>query len=189
VPLVPTPPATHASRSPGWTTQHGQSTMFVQHGRPPVYNAPLPGRPPLGVYEEVAPFFDMAIAVANFRYQDKCHSNSEVLRGSRCRVRPLPMLQTAQVLEFSRRLRDDDTADVHQSSFPAPGVEGFYFASACTCRGLSISPTSRGTQHVTSDGTPPFDLAPMSVHAATSKRDRWSEVQLQPGCRLSYRHF
>jgi hypothetical protein len=65
----------------------------------------------------------------------------EVLRSAAVEVKDqLPILETAQVLEFRGGI-PTMTADGHHILGPAPGVEGFYFASGCNVAGLSISPT------------------------------------------------
>jgi 4-methylaminobutanoate oxidase (formaldehyde-forming) len=80
------------------------------------------------------------------------------------------------------------TADGHHILGPAPGVEGFYFASGRNVAGLSISPTvgeALATWIV--DGKPPVDLSPMSCMRFQDKS--WSEAQLQRDAAWQYRHF
>jgi len=99
----------------------------------------------------------------------------------------LPILQTAQVREVRGGI-PTMTADGQHILGPAPGVEGFYFASGCNVAGLSISPTlgeALATWIV--DGKPPVDLSPMSCMRFKDKS--WSEAQLQREAAWQYRHF
>jgi glycine/D-amino acid oxidase-like deaminating enzyme len=112
----------------------------------------------------------------------------EVLRSAAVEVKDqLPILHTAQVREFRGGI-PTMTADGHHILGPAPGVEGFYFASGCNVAGLSISPTvgeALATWIV--DGNPPVDLSPMSC--MRFKDESWSEAELQREAAWQYRHF
>ena len=80
------------------------------------------------------------------------------------------------------------TADGHHILGPAPGAEGFYFASGCNVAGLSISPTvGEALAAWIVDGKPPMDLTPMSV--ARFKGETWNEEQLRQDAAWQYRHF
>ena len=80
------------------------------------------------------------------------------------------------------------TADGHHILGPAPGVEGFYFASGCNVAGLSISPTvGKALATWIVDGKPRVDLSPMSC--MRFKDSSWSEAQLQRDAAWQYRHF
>jgi glycine/D-amino acid oxidase-like deaminating enzyme len=140
-----------------------------------------------GVYEEAPRFFDMQSMGPNFDIKDM-PLDIEVLRSAAVEVKDqLPILQTAQVREFRGGI-PTMTADGHHILGPAPGVEGFYFASGCNVAGLSISPTvgeALATWIV--DGKPPVDLSPMSC--MRFKDESWSEAQLQREAAWQYRHF
>ena len=112
----------------------------------------------------------------------------EVLRLAAVEVKDqLPILQTAQVREFRGGI-PTMTADGHHILGPAPGVEGFYFASGCNVAGLSISPTVGETLATwIVDGKPPVDLSSMSC--MRFKDESWSEAQLQREATWQYRHF
>jgi glycine/D-amino acid oxidase-like deaminating enzyme len=112
----------------------------------------------------------------------------EVLHSAAAEVKDqLPILKTAQVREFRGGI-PTMTADGHHILGPAPGVEGFYFASGCNVAGLSISPAV-GEVLATwiFDGKPSVDLSPMSCMRFKDKS--WSEAQLQRDAAWQYRHF
>ena len=140
-----------------------------------------------GVYEEAPRFFDMKSLGADFDIKDM-PLDIEVLRSAAAEVKDqLPILQTAQAREFRGGI-PTMTADGHHILGPAPGVEGFYFASGCNVAGLSISPTvgeALATWIV--DGKPPVDLSPMSCVRFEGKS--WSEAQLERDSAWQYRHF
>jgi glycine/D-amino acid oxidase-like deaminating enzyme len=152
-----------------------------------VYVRPCQGGFLWGVYEEAPRFFDMQSLGVSFDIKDT-PLDIEVLRSAAAEVaEQLPILQTAQVREFGGGI-PTMTADGHHILGPAPGVEGFYFASGCNVAGLSISPTvgeALATWIV--DGQPPVDLSPMSVVRFTDQS--WSEAQLQRDAAWQYRHF
>jgi glycine/D-amino acid oxidase-like deaminating enzyme len=80
------------------------------------------------------------------------------------------------------------TADGHHILGPAPGVEGFYFASGCNVAGLSISPTiGEALAAWIVDGNPRWDLTPMSVERFKDKP--WDEDELRRHSAWQYRHF
>jgi len=140
-----------------------------------------------GVYEEEPRFFDMESLGVDFDIKDM-PLDIEVLRSAAAEVKDqLPILQTAQVRELRGGI-PTMTADGHHILGPAPGVEGFYFASGCNVAGLSISPTvgeALATWIV--EGKPPVDLSPMSCMRFKDKS--WSEAQLQRDAAWQYRHF
>jgi glycine/D-amino acid oxidase-like deaminating enzyme len=140
-----------------------------------------------GVYEEEPRFFDMESLGVDFDIKDM-PLDIEVLRSAAAEVKDqLPILQTAQVRELRGGI-PTMTADGHHILGPAPGVEGFYFASGCNVAGLSISPTvgeALATWIV--EGKPPVDLSPMSCMRFQDKS--WSEAQLQRDAAWQYRHF
>jgi glycine/D-amino acid oxidase-like deaminating enzyme len=152
-----------------------------------VYVRPCQGGLLWGVYEEAPRFFEMQSLGANF---DIKHMplDIEVLRSAAAEVKDqLPILQTAQVRELRGGI-PTMTADGHHILGPAPGVEGFYFASGCNVAGLSISPTvGEALAAWIVDGTPPVDLSPMSCMRFKDKA--WSEAQLQRDAAWQYRHF
>jgi glycine/D-amino acid oxidase-like deaminating enzyme len=152
-----------------------------------VYTRPCQGGFLWGVYEETPRFFDMQSLGASFDIKDM-PLDIEVLRSAAAEVKDqLPTLQTAQIREFRGGI-PTMTADGHHVLGPAPGAEGFFFASGCNVAGLSISPTiGEALAAWIVDGKPPVDLSPMSV---TRFRDQsWSESQLQSEAAWQYRHF
>jgi glycine/D-amino acid oxidase-like deaminating enzyme len=140
-----------------------------------------------GVYEETPRFFDMELLGADFDIKDM-PLDIEVLRSAAAEVKDqLPILQTARVRELRGGI-PTMTADGHHVLGPAPGVEGFYFASGCNVAGLSISPTvGEALAAWIVDGKPPVDLSPMSCLRFKDKP--WSEAQLQGDATWQYRHF
>ena len=152
-----------------------------------VYTRPCQGGLLWGVYEETPRFFDMKSLGASFDIKDM-PLDIEVLRSAAAEVKDqLPILQTAQVREFRGGI-PTMTADGHHILGPAPGAEGFYFASGCNVAGLSISPTiGEALAAWIVDGRPPVDLSPMSAMRFTDQP--WTEAQLQKDAAWQYRHF
>ena len=152
-----------------------------------VYMRPCEGGLLWGVYEEAPRFFEMQSLAVNFDIKDM-PLDIEVLRSAAAEVKDqLPILQTAQVRELRGGI-PTMTADGHHILGPAPGVEGFYFASGCNVAGLSISPTvGEALAAWIVDGKPPVDLSPMSCMRFKDKS--WSEAQLQRDAAWQYRHF
>src|SRR6516225_4230833 len=152
-----------------------------------VYMRPCQGGLLWGVYEEAPRFFDMQSLGPNFDLKDM-QLEIEVLRSAAAEVKDqLPILQTAEVREFRGGI-PTMTGDGHHILGPAPGVEGFYFASGCNVAGLSISPTvGEALAKWIVDGKPPVDLSPMSCMRFKDKS--WSEAQLQREAAWQYRHF
>jgi len=152
-----------------------------------VYVRPCLGGFLWGVYEEQPRFFDMRSLGADFDIKDM-PLNIEVLRSAAADVKDqLPILQMAQLREFRGGI-PTMTADGHHILGPAPGAEGFYFASGCNVAGLSISPTigeALATWIV--DGEPPMDLTPMSPTRFTG--EAWDEDNLRRDAAWQYRHF
>jgi len=152
-----------------------------------VYVRPCLGGFLWGVYEEKPRFFDMGEFARDFHVKDM-PLDIEVLRAAAVEVRhQVPILETAKVREFRGGI-PTMTADGHHVLGPAPGVEGFFFASGCNVAGLSISPTigdALATWIV--DGIPPWDLSPMSVERF--RNASWDEAQLQRDAAWQYRHF
>jgi 4-methylaminobutanoate oxidase (formaldehyde-forming) len=140
-----------------------------------------------GVYEETPCFFDMQSFGATFDIMDM-PLDIQVLRSAATEVREqLPVLQTAKVREFRGGI-PTMTADGYHILGPAPGAEGFYFASGCNVAGLSISPVVGETLAAwIVDGKPPVDLAPMS--AMRFKGETWDEHELRRDAAWHYRHF
>ena len=96
-------------------------------------------------------------------------------------------LVTARVREFRGGI-PTMTADGHHILGPAPGVEGFHFASGCNVAGLSISPAvGEALAAWIVDGKPPVDLTPMS--AMRFKGKTWNEHELWRDAAWQYRHF
>ena len=152
-----------------------------------VYMRPCQGGLLWGVYEEAPRFFEMQSLGVNFDIKDM-PLDIEVLRSAAAEVKDqLPILQTAQVRELRGGI-PTMTADGHHILGPAPGVEGFYFASGCNVAGLSISPTvGEALAAWIVEGKPPIDLSPMSCMRFKGKS--WSEAQLQRDAAWQYRHF
>jgi glycine/D-amino acid oxidase-like deaminating enzyme len=140
-----------------------------------------------GVYEESPRFFDMQSLGGAFDIRD-VPLDIEVLRSAAAEVREqLPILQIAKVREFRGGI-PTMTADGHHILGPAPGVEGFYFASGCNVAGLSISPAvGEALAAWIIDGKPPVDLTPMSV--TRFKNETWNEEKLRRDAAWQYRHF
>ena len=140
-----------------------------------------------GVYEESPRFFDMQSLGDGFDIRD-VPLDIEVLRSAAAEVREqLPILQTAKVREFRVGI-PTMTADGHHILGPAPGVEGFYFASGCNVAGLSISPAvGEALAAWIIDGKPLVDLTPMSV--TRFKNETWNEEKLRREAAWQYRHF
>lgn len=152
-----------------------------------VYARPCLGGLLWGVYEETPRFFDMDKLLRDFQIKDM-PLDIEVLRSAATEVRDqLPILGTAKVREFRGGI-PTMTADGHHILGPAPGIDGFFFASGCNVAGLSISPTvGEALAAWIVDGKPQWDLSPMSIERF---RDRiWDEVQLQREAAWQYRHF
>jgi glycine/D-amino acid oxidase-like deaminating enzyme len=152
-----------------------------------VYVRPCLGSFLWGVYEETPRFFDMAKLARDFHIKDM-PMDIEVLKSAAAEVRDqVPILETAKVREFRGGI-STMTADGHHILGPAPGIEGFFFASGCNVAGLSISPTvGEALAAWIVDGRPQWDLSPMSVERF---RDRtWDEAQLQREAAWQYRHF
>lgn len=152
-----------------------------------VYMRPCQGGFLWGVYEETPRFFDMKSLGAGFDIKDM-PLDIEVLRSAMAEVKDqLPILETAQVREFRGGI-PTMTADGHHILGPAPGAEGFYFASGCNVAGLSISPAvGEALADWIVGGRPRVDLSPMSVLRFTDQS--WSEAQLQKEAAWQYRHF
>jgi 4-methylaminobutanoate oxidase (formaldehyde-forming) len=152
-----------------------------------IYMRPCRGGLLWGVFEEHPRFFDMRALGAEFEIKDT-PLDIEVLRSAAADVKDqLPILQTAAVREFRGGI-PTMTADGEHILGPAPGAEGFYFASGCNVAGLSISPAlgdALATWIV--DGRPPVDLTPLSCTRFADKS--WSEAQLQRDAAWQYRHF
>lgn len=152
-----------------------------------VYMRPCLGGFLWAVYEEQPRFFDMQSLGSNFDVKDM-PLDIEVLRSAAAEVKDqLPILQTAQVREFRGGI-PTMTADGHHILGPAPGAEGFYFASGCNVAGLSISPTlGEALAAWIVDGKPPVDLTPMSP--MRFKGEPWNEDELRRDAAWQYRHF
>jgi 4-methylaminobutanoate oxidase (formaldehyde-forming) len=152
-----------------------------------VYARPCLGGLLWGVYEEAPRFFDMNELARDFHIKDM-PLDIEVLNAAALEVRDqLPILGTAKVREFRGGI-PTMTADGHHILGPAPGVEGFFFASGCNVAGLSISPTiGEALAAWIVDGKPPWDLSPMSVERF--RYASWDEAQLQRDAAWQYRHF
>lgn len=152
-----------------------------------VYMRPCQGGFLWGVYEEAPRFFDTQSLGSNFDV-NAMPLDIEVLRSAAAEVKDqLPILQTAQMCEFRGGI-PTMTADGHHILGPAPGVEGFYFASGCNVAGLSISPTiGEALAAWIVDGHPPVDLTPMS--AMRFKGETWNEHELRRDAAWQYRHF
>jgi len=152
-----------------------------------VYVRPCHGGFLWGVYEEAPLFFDMQSLGASFDVKDM-PLDIEVLRSAAAEVKDqLPILQTAKMREFRGGI-PTMTSDGHHILGPAPGVDGFHFASGCNVAGLSISPTlGEALAAWIVDGKPPVDLSPMSVTRFKDKS--WPEEQLQREAAWQYRHF
>jgi glycine/D-amino acid oxidase-like deaminating enzyme len=152
-----------------------------------VYMRPCQGGFLWGVYEERPRFFDMRSLGTTFDMKDM-PLDIEILRLAATEVREqIPILQTAKVREFRGGI-PTMTADGHHILGPAPGAEGFYFASGCNVAGLSISPAiGEALAAWIVDGKPPMDLTPMSV--MRFKDEAWNEQELQRDAAWQYRHF
>jgi glycine/D-amino acid oxidase-like deaminating enzyme len=152
-----------------------------------VYMRPCQGGFLWGVYEEAPRFFDMQSLGATFDISDM-PLDIEVLRSAATEVREqLPILQTANVREFRGGI-PTMTADGYHILGPAPGAEGFYFASGCNVAGLSISPAvGEALAAWIINGKPPMDLTPMS--AMRFKGETLNEHELRRDAAWQYRHF
>lgn len=152
-----------------------------------VYVRPCFGGLLWGVYEESPRFFDMDSLDREFHIKDM-PLDIEVLKAAAVEVRDqVPALETAEVHEFRGGI-PTMTADGHHILGPAPGVDGFYFASGCNVAGLSISPTvGEALAAWIVDGNPQWDLSEMSVERFRDKT--WNETQLQLEAAWQYRHF
>ena len=152
-----------------------------------VYMRPCEGGFLWGVYEETPRFFDMQSLGATFDVMDM-PLDIEILRSAAAAVREqLPILETAKVREFRGGI-PTMTADGHHILGPAPGAEGFYFASGCNVAGLSISPAvGEALAAWIVDGKPPVDLTPIS--AMRFKGETWNEHELRRNAAWQYRHF
>jgi glycine/D-amino acid oxidase-like deaminating enzyme len=152
-----------------------------------VYARPCQGGFLWGVYEEDPRFFDMQSLGPSFDIKDT-PLDIEVLRSAADDVKAqIPILQTAKVREFRGGI-PTMTADGQHILGPAPGVDGFFFASGCNVAGLSISPAvGEALAAWIVDGKPPVDLSPMSP--SRFKDQAWSEEQLRQESAWQYRHF
>jgi 4-methylaminobutanoate oxidase (formaldehyde-forming) len=152
-----------------------------------VYVRPCLGGFLWGVYEEAPRFFDMGEFARDFHVKDM-PLDIGVLKAAALEVRDqVPVLGTAKVREFRGGI-PTMTADGHHILGPAPGVEGFFFASGCNVAGLSISPTiGEALAAWIVEGKPPWDLSPMSIERFGNAS--WDEAQLQRDAAWQYRHF
>jgi 4-methylaminobutanoate oxidase (formaldehyde-forming) len=152
-----------------------------------VYARPCQGGFLWGVYEEDPRFFDMQSLGPSFDIKDT-PLDIEVLRSAADDVKAqIPILQTAKVREFRGGI-PTMTADGQHILGPAPGVDGFFFASGCNVAGLSISPAvGEALAAWIVDGKPPVDLSPMSP--SRFKDQAWSGEQLRLASAWQYRHF
>jgi 4-methylaminobutanoate oxidase (formaldehyde-forming) len=152
-----------------------------------VYARPCQGGFLWGVYEEDPRFFDMQSLGPSFDIKDT-PLDIEVLRSAADDVKAqIPILQTAKVREFRGGI-PTMTADGQHILGPAPGVDGFFFASGCNVAGLSISPAvGEALAAWIVDGKPPVDLSPMSP--SRFKDQAWSEERLKREAAWQYRHF
>jgi hypothetical protein len=120
------PPASSSSSRSLWTACMPTCQWFGSWM--PRVHAPLPGRLALGCLRGGPSFFRYAIAGAQLRYQGHAARH----RGSsfgRCRgQRSTPDPANGSGGRISWRHPDDDRG-LHHILDPAPGVEGFYFAS------------------------------------------------------------
>jgi glycine/D-amino acid oxidase-like deaminating enzyme len=152
-----------------------------------VYMRPCDGGFLWGVYEEDPRFFDMEKLGPRFDVKEM-PLDPEVLWRAASDVRAqLPVLLRARVREHRGGI-PTMTADGQHLLGPAPGAQGFYFASGCNVAGLSISPViAEALAAWIVEGQPPMDLTPLSIARFAGKA--WSEEQLQADAKWQYRHF
>jgi glycine/D-amino acid oxidase-like deaminating enzyme len=152
-----------------------------------VYTRPCLGGFLWGVYEETPRFFNMAELARDFDIKDM-PLDIEVLKSAAAEVRDqIPVLETAKVREFRGGI-PTMTADGHHILGPAPGIDGFFFASGCNVAGLSISPTvGEALAAWIVEGRPQWDLSPMSIERF--RDTTWDEALLQRKAAWQYRHF
>lgn len=99
----------------------------------------------------------------------------------------LPILLQAKIREHRGGI-PTMTADGYHIVGPAPGAQGFFFASGCNVAGLSISPALGDALAAwIVEGQPPMDLTPLTI--ARFGDESWSEHQLKSDAAWQYRHF
>lgn len=152
-----------------------------------VYMRPCDGGFLWGVYEEEPRFFDMSTLGSRFQIKDLPLDAEVLWHAAREVGAQLPILLNAKVREHRGGI-PTMTADGQHIVGPAPGAEGFFFASGCNVAGLSISPAigeALATWIV--EGRPPMDLTALSP--ARFGNDAWSEEQLKKDAAWQCRHF
>ncbi len=152
-----------------------------------VYMRPCDGGFLWGVYEEEPRFFDMSALGENFQVKDMPLDAGVLWRAADEVKRQLPILLKAKTREHRGGI-PTMTADGQHILGPAPGAQGFFFASGCNVAGLSIAPAiGEALASWIVDGRPPLDLTPLSV--ARFGAASWSEEQLKKDASWQYRHF
>jgi glycine/D-amino acid oxidase-like deaminating enzyme len=152
-----------------------------------VYVRPCDGGLLWGGFEEGPSQFDMDALGARFQVADLTLDRDVLRRLAEEVELQLPVLRTAPVREHRGGL-PTMTADGQHIVGPAPAARGFFIAGGCNVAGLSASPA---LGHVLAawivDGTPPLDLAPLSITRFSPERT--SEDRLRRDAAWQYRHF
>ncbi|WP_046869419.1 NAD(P)/FAD-dependent oxidoreductase [Microvirga massiliensis] len=152
-----------------------------------VYLRPCDGGFLWGVYEEKPRFFEMQALGLGFHMKDMPLDAQVLWRAAEDVRVQLPVLLQAGVREHRGGI-PTMTADGQHILGPAPGIDGFYFASGCNVAGLSISPALGELLAAwIVEGEPPIDLTPLSV--ARFGDSSWTEEQLRNDAAWQYRHF
>ncbi len=152
-----------------------------------VYVRPCDGGLLWGVYEENPRFFDMSTLDLRFDMKDMPLDANVLWRAAHEVKAQLPILLQAKVREHRGGI-PTMTPDGHHIVGPAPGTQGFFFASGCNVAGLSIAPAlGDAIAAWIVEGKPPMDLAPLSIARFCEKS--WSEERLKSDAAWQYRHF
>ncbi len=152
-----------------------------------VYMRPCDGGFLWGVYEEGPLFFDSDDLGSQFQARDTPLDPSVLWRAADDVHRQLPILRRAAIREHRGGI-PTMTADGQHIIGPAPGADGFFFASGCNVAGLSISPAlGEMLAAWITDGAPPMDLTSLAVERFAGTVP--SEARLREDAAWQYRHF
>lgn len=152
-----------------------------------VYVRPCDGGLLWGVFEEGPRFLDMTALGDRFQAKDTPLDADVLWRAADEVKAQMPVLRRAAVREHRGGV-PTMTGDGEHIVGPAPGVQGFFFASGCNVAGLSISPAlGEALAAWIVQGRPPIDLTPLSV-ARFGGASR-PEEPLRKDAAWQYHHF
>ena len=151
-----------------------------------VYIRPEQGGLMLGGYEPDPLQLDASALPRGFQVKDLALDLGVLRRFADSVAEQFPILRDFNVREHRGGL-PTMTPDGQHIVGPVPGVRGFFVASGCNVGGLSIAPAIGDVLAAwIADGTPPFDLAPLSP--ARFGPARVAEDRLRGECRWQYAH-